>query len=69
MKSVSTITPYDFRRTHITSLLNSGAALQDVQAQAGHAGGATTMLYAQPAARNSRLNSAKNSIDPCTANP
>lgn len=49
MKSVSTITPYDFRRTHITSLLNSGAALQDVQAQAGHAGGATTMLYAQPA--------------------
>ncbi|MCY3866053.1 MAG: hypothetical protein OXG68_11500 [Chloroflexi bacterium] len=34
--------------------LNSGAPLPDMQAQAGHANAATTLLYARPADAKSR---------------
>lgn len=39
--------PHDLRRTHITTALDHGASLADMQAQAGHATPATTLLYAQ----------------------
>ena len=39
--------PHDLRRTHITSALNAGATVADMQAQAGHASPATTLIYAQ----------------------
>ena len=42
------LSAHDLRRTHITLALNSGAPLQDMQAQAGHANAATTLRYAQP---------------------
>lgn len=48
------LSAHDLRRTHITLALNSGAPLQDMQAQAGHANAATTLLYAQPADAKSR---------------
>lgn len=38
---------HDLRRTFITEALSTGAALADVQAQAGHANAATTLHYAQ----------------------
>ena len=41
------ISPHDLRRTHITSALNAGATVADMQAQAGHASAATTLIYAQ----------------------
>lgn len=43
---VGKVAPHDLRRTLITELLATGAALQDVQAQAGHARGSTTLRYA-----------------------
>ena len=48
------LSAHDLRRTHITLALNSGAPLQDMQAQAGHANPSTTLLYAQPADAKSR---------------
>ena len=39
--------PHDARRTLLTELLATGTPLQDVQAQAGHARGDTTLAYAQ----------------------
>ena len=48
------VSAHDLRRTHITLALNSGAPLQDMQAQAGHANAATTLRYAQPADAKSR---------------
>lgn len=42
--------PHDARRTHITELLNTGAPVHEVQAQAGHANASTTLdNYAKPA--------------------
>lgn len=38
---------HDFRRSLITELLNMGANIRDIQAQAGHANEATTLRYAQ----------------------
>jgi len=48
------LSAHDLRRTHITLALNSGAPLPDMQAQAGHANAATTLLYARPADAKSR---------------
>ena len=48
------LSAHDLRRTHITLALNSGAPLQDMQAQAGHANPSTTLLYAQPSDAKSR---------------
>ena len=45
---------HDLRRTHITLALNSGAPLQVMQAQAGHANPSTTLRYAQPSDAKSR---------------
>lgn len=39
--------PHDARRTFITEALSTGAALAEVQAQAGHAQASTTMIYAK----------------------
>lgn len=41
------LSPHDLRRTNITQSLAKGAPIADVQDQAGHADGATTLLYAQ----------------------
>lgn len=38
--------PHDARRTHITEGLGNGVPLHDMQAQAGHARGDTTLKYA-----------------------
>lgn len=43
------LAPHDARRTLLTEILNNGATLADAQAQAGHAQGSTTLIYAQPA--------------------
>ena len=51
---IERLSAHDLRRTHITLALNSGAPLQDMQAQAGHANAATTLLYARPADAKSR---------------
>jgi integrase len=40
--------PHDARRTFITEALATGAALADVQAQAGHKQESTTLRYAKP---------------------
>ena len=48
------LSAHDLRRTHITLALDSGAPLQDMQAQAGHANASTTLLYAQPSDAKSR---------------
>ena len=45
---IERLSAHDLRRTHITLALNSGAPLPDMQAQAGHANAATTLLYARP---------------------
>lgn len=39
--------PHDLRRTLITSALRAGSSLADVQMQAGHARGETTLRYAK----------------------
>jgi integrase len=39
--------PHDLRRTLITSALRAGSSLADVQLQAGHARGETTLRYAK----------------------
>lgn len=39
--------PHDARRTFITEALDMGVAISEVQAQAGHARGDTTLRYAQ----------------------
>jgi integrase len=39
--------PHDARRTLITETLNNQVPLAEVQAQAGHANGSTTLRYAQ----------------------
>ena len=41
------VAPHDLRRTHITTALNGGATVADMQAQAGHVNAATTLRYAQ----------------------
>ena len=51
---IERLSAHDLRRTHITLALNSGAPLQDMQAQAGHANAATTLLYARPADAKTR---------------
>ena len=51
---IERLSAHDLRRTHITLALNSGAPLPDMQAQAGHANAATTLLYARPADAKSR---------------
>ncbi len=51
---IEPLSAHDLRRTHITLALNSGAPLSDMQAQAGHANAATTLLYARPADAKSR---------------
>lgn len=48
------ISPHDQRRTHITTALDNGAPLADMQAQAGHADAATTLRYAKAAEAKSR---------------
>lgn len=49
--------PHDARRTLLTELLARGASLADVQAQAGHARGETTLGYAKAVdARRRRQN-------------
>jgi integrase/recombinase XerD len=40
------VRPHDLRRTLITELLTTGSPLADVQAQAGHVQGSTTLRYA-----------------------
>ena len=51
---IERLSAHDLRRTHITLALNSGAPLSDMQAQAGHANAATTLLYARPADAKTR---------------
>ena len=51
---IERLSAHDLRRTHITLALNSGAPLPDMQAQAGHANAATTLLYARPADAKTR---------------
>ena len=51
---IERLSAHDLRRTHITLALNNGARLHDMQAQAGHANAATTLLYARPADAKSR---------------
>ena len=46
---IERLSTHDLRRTHITLALNNGARLHDLQAQAGHANAAATLLYARPA--------------------
>ena len=46
--------PHEMRRTHITRALENGTPLADMQAQAGHANGATTLIYAQSAQAKAR---------------
>ena len=45
---IERLSAHDLRRTHITLALNNGARLHDMQAQAGHANAATTLLYGRP---------------------
>lgn len=47
LADVGHISPHDLRRTHITTALDNGATLADMQAQAGHSRGETTLRYAQ----------------------
>lgn len=56
---VNHVAPHDCRRTLITELLATGASLQDVQAQAGHARGSTTLLYAKPVDARQRRQAAR----------
>lgn len=56
---VGRVAPHDLRRTLITELLATGAALQDVQAQAGHARGSTTLRYALATDARARRRSAR----------
>lgn len=51
---IERLSAHDLRRTHITLALNNNAPLHDMQAQAGHANAATTLLYARPADAKSR---------------
>ena len=41
------VAPHNLRRTHITTALNGGSTVADMQAQAGHVNAATTLRYAQ----------------------
>jgi len=50
------ISPHDLRRTHITTALDCGATLADMQAQAGHARAETTLRYAKATDAKARRN-------------
>ena len=51
---IERLSAHDLRWTHITLALKNGARLHDMQAQAGHANAATTLLYARSADAKSR---------------
>ena len=51
---IERLSAHDLRRTHITLALNNCAPLSEMQAQAGHANAATTLLYARPAEAKTR---------------
>ena len=51
---IERLSAHDLRRAHITLALNNGARLYDMQAQAGHANAATTLLWARSTDANAR---------------
>lgn len=54
LADIGHLSPHDLRRTHITTALDAGATLADMQAQAGHARGETTLRYAQASEAKAR---------------
>lgn len=58
-EALKKIAPHDFRRTLITGILDNGGNVHDAQAQAGHASGSTTLIYADSSDAKKRRDKVK----------